>query len=109
MRTPAGQECKYFYGDYYRGRELEECRLLKSSNPPQNWQPKLCNSCPVPEILQANVCEHMQLNARVQRLFFILPPEVVVDAYCDKSQNRVSEPHVGCGQCHSLPFVLPGE
>ena len=28
MKTPAGTECKYFYGDYYRGRNHEECRLL---------------------------------------------------------------------------------
>jgi hypothetical protein len=31
MRTPAGTECKYFYGDYYRGRSQEECRLLAAS------------------------------------------------------------------------------
>jgi len=32
MKTPAGKDCKYFYGDYYRGRDLEECNLLKASN-----------------------------------------------------------------------------
>ncbi len=109
MRTPAGKECEYFYGDYYRGREREECRLLKNSNPSQNWQPKLCFTCPVPGILQANACEDMRLNARIQRLFFILSPEVVVSAHCSKSNQNVQEPHVGCGQCHSLPPVFTGE
>ncbi len=109
MHTPAGKECSYFYGDYYRGREREECRLLANSNPPQEWQPKLCFKCPVPGIEQANACEHMQLNGRVQRLFFVLPPEVKVTAYCTKSEQDVSEPHVGCGQCHTLPPIFTGE
>ena len=34
MRTPAGKECQYFYGDYYRGRNQEECRLLSDATPP---------------------------------------------------------------------------
>ena len=109
MRTPAGKECKYFYGDYYRGREREECRLLLDSTPPQNWQPKLCFKCPVPGIQLANACEHMLLSARVQRLFFILSPEVKVSAHCTKSQQDVSEPHLGCGQCHTLPPIFAGE
>jgi hypothetical protein len=109
MRTPAGKECIYFYGDYYRGREREECRLLKSSTPPLNWQPKLCDTCPVPEIVQANACEHMQLHSRLQRLFFIMPPEVKVDAYCTKTEQNVAEPHIGCGQCHSLTFIVSGD
>ena len=28
MKTPAGKECKYFYGNYYRGAHQEECRLI---------------------------------------------------------------------------------
>ena len=35
MRTPAGKECKYFYGNYFRGRKTEECRLLRESA--QSW------------------------------------------------------------------------
>ncbi|MBM3144172.1 MAG: hypothetical protein FJ010_04215 [Chloroflexi bacterium] len=109
MRTPAGKECKHFYGDYYRGREREECRLLMKSTPPQNWTPKLCFKCPMPGIQQANACEFMQLNARVQRLFFILPPEVIVTAHCTKSHQEVPEPHIGCGSCHTLPPIFTGE
>jgi len=109
MQTPAGKECRYFYGDYHRGRNREECRLLAAANPPQDWNPKLCFTCPVPEILQANACPHMVLQAEVKRPFFILKPHVVVHAYCTETHQEVSEPHIGCGQCHVLPPVFTGE
>ncbi len=57
MKTPAGSECKYFYGDYYRGRDHEECRLLGAQ-----WKPALCRTCPVPAIEMANACEFMRLR-----------------------------------------------
>ena len=41
MRTPAGTECQYFYGDYRRGRNHEECRLLDEAVPRQQWTPDL--------------------------------------------------------------------
>ncbi|MBC8332213.1 MAG: hypothetical protein H8E28_09560 [Anaerolineae bacterium] len=103
MRTPAGKECPYFYGDYYRGRNREECRLL------ENWQSKLCNTCPVPGIHLANACQHMVLNATVVRPFFILPPEVQISAYCKKTEQAVAEPQIGCGKCHSLPEIFTGD
>ena len=109
MRTPAGKECRYFYGDYYRGRNHEECRLLASSNPPQEWKPDLCFTCPVPGILQANACENLVLNGKVERPFLILKPRVTVSAYCKKTQREVAEPHIGCGECHVLPDIFTGE
>jgi hypothetical protein len=103
MKTPAGKECPYFYGDYFRGRTMEECRLLKATG--QNWTRDLCGTCPVPEISQANACEFMQLRATIGRpLSAAFMRRVLVQAYCEKSENSVKEPHVGCGECHSLPF-----
>ncbi len=103
MRTPAGKECSYFFGDYYRGRNLEECRLLKASN--QQWTPDLCKSCPVPSIEMANACQFMRLRATVTRpLTALLQRRVQVTAYCEKTHNNVVEPHVGCGECHGLPL-----
>ena len=102
MRTPAGKECKYFFGDYYRGRDREECRLLRAAG--QRWSRDLCATCPVPGILQANACEFIQLRASVIRsagAFF--QRRVHVSAYCEKVQRDVAEPHIGCGQCHPLP------
>ena len=109
MKTPAGKECAYFYGDYHRGREIEECRLLKAAVPPQNWKPELCFTCPVPGIQKANACEHMVLEGRVERPFFILKPRVEVEAYCHKCECNVGDPHIGCGQCHPLPDFILGD
>jgi hypothetical protein len=109
MRTPAGKECKYFYGNYFRGRNIEECRLLAESNPPQPWKPSLCETCPVPDILMANGCENMVLEGKVIRPFFIGKQEVQIRAYCKKTNKRVTEPQVGCGECHILPPVFIGE
>jgi len=101
MRTPAGIECNYFYGDYYRGRSNEECRLLKDSA--QNWKPGLCKTCPVPSILRANSCEFMNITAKISRpAYALFQPRVQVTAFCQKAQRNVAEPHIGCGKCHPI-------
>lgn len=106
MRTPAGFECKYFYGNYFRGRKQEECRLIGNAPPPGHWTPDLCQKCPVPGILRANACEHMELKGRVKRSLLGIIRKVEVSAHCTQSQQAVAEPHVGCGQCHPLPPVF---
>lgn len=101
MRTPAGIECKYFYGDYYRGRNHEECRLLLRSS--QEWVPRLCRTCPVPSITRANACQFMVLTAKVKRSALTLfKPRVQVSAYCEKNERNVIEPQIGCGECHPI-------
>jgi hypothetical protein len=105
MRTPAGFECKYFYGDYFRGRSVEECRLLKAAG--QNWSPDLCKTCPVPDITRANACEYLQLRATVGRpLNAAFMRRVQLSAYCEKTHRDVKEPHIGCGECHPLPPIF---
>jgi len=106
MRTPAGKECKYFYGDYFRGRSVEECRLLKDSG--ITWSSYLCQECPVPEILQANSCDHQSLSPQLKRPVFFMRHQVQVEAYCHKTQQNVDEPRLGCGQCHPniIEFVI---
>jgi len=102
MKTPAGSECKYFYGNYYRGRDREECRLLGAA-----WNRQLCRTCPVPSILLANACEFMQLRAEVGRpLTAGLQKRVRVSAFCEKSEHSGFDPHIGCGECHPLPPVF---
>ena len=100
MRTPAGFECKFFYGNYFRGRNEEECRLLGKSSPSQTWKPELCKTCPVPGILQANACPNLVLHGEVTRQFPLLKRRVKITAYCVKSQVNVDEPEIGCGHCH---------
>ncbi len=105
MRTPAGKECKYFYGNYYRGRNDQECRLLMASG--NKWSADLCKTCPVPAILQANACEFMKLHGTVNRpISTIFQRRVQVTAFCEKVNRAVAEPQIGCGECHPLPPVF---
>ena len=103
MKTPFGSECPYFFGDYFRGRTLEECRLIGKQPPPRNWTPDLCKKCPVPSITRDNACQHMVLTAEVWNNLFGLFRGVKVSAHCTLSQSDVADPHIGCGQCHPLP------
>lgn len=100
MITPAGKECRYYYADYYRGRDRQECRLIAQNPRSEPWRPDLCKTCPVPGILQANACPHMVLEGRVTRGFLGLSRKVTVEAVCSKYLVEVREPHVGCGHCH---------
>ena len=104
MRTPAGKECKYFYGDYHRGKSLEECRLLSAHA--LTWKPELCSKCPVPDILLANACEHMEFQPRLEKPLLVFKPQVQVRTYCHKCECQVDEPRIGCGQCHPFPEVF---
>lgn len=104
MITPAGKECKHFYGDYYRGRHSETCRLLDAHN--LAWTADMCNKCPVPEILQANACEHQSLIPSLNKPLFFMKAEVQVKAECSLCACDVEEPRIGCGQCHPLPQVF---
>jgi hypothetical protein len=108
MKTPAGKECQYFYGDYYRGRNHEECRLLADQTPPLPWKPELCRDCPVPDIQLANACTDMILEPRLIRPFPFIRRQVAVDTRCLKTQRHGFPPHIGCGQCHPLPDVFIG-
>lgn len=108
MKTLAGKDCVYFYADYFRGREKEECRLLESTSPALPWNSSLCFSYPVPEILLANACPSMILHPRLVRSFPFIRKQIQVDAFCSKTERVVTEPHIGCGECHPLPFSLAG-
>jgi hypothetical protein len=98
MRTPAGKECKFFYGDYYRGKNHEECRLLLDSS--LRWEPRLCENCPLPEIQLANSCEYQVFTPELRKSFIIGKPQVHVKAFCSKTNQDVAEPRIGCGECH---------
>jgi len=108
MRTPAGKECRYYYQDSHRGRTVEECRLLDQSPGSLPWEPRVCALCPVPDILRANGCPHMRLEARLVRRF--LRRRVEVAAYCTGHEQPVANPYVGCGHCHpAATTVLEGK
>ena len=66
---PKSVNCRYFYGDYFRGKNKEECRLLAANPSNQRpWHRKLCDSCPVPEIMIASNSRELAIEAEVKRL-----------------------------------------
>jgi hypothetical protein len=103
MRTPAGRECSYFYGDYYRGRSQEECRLLGSNSPPIPWKREYCSTCPVPGIQLTNTCQFMVLKPKLARKLPFGKQEVRVQTFCTKTKRSGFDPHIGCGECHQIP------
>jgi hypothetical protein len=106
MRTPAGSECKFFFGDYYRGKQREECRLIGEVQKPRHWTSDLCKTCPVPGIQRANACEFMELSGHVSPGFLFVKRRVKISAFCHKSNQVVDKPHIGCDSCHPLVIKI---
>jgi hypothetical protein len=100
MRTPGGKECKYYYADYYRGRETQVCRLLAANPNGGRWKPSHCASCPVPDILRQNACPNLVLEGKIQKTLLGLREQVVVYAVCTHRLVEVENPAIGCGECH---------
>ncbi|MEJ2549331.1 MAG: hypothetical protein P8Z42_11185 [Anaerolineales bacterium] len=100
MRTPAGNECPYYYQDFHRGRSIQECRLIERTPNGGKYTPDLCAKCRVPRIVMANACKRMVLEARVVSGFLGLNRRVEVSAFCTRTLENVAEPEIGCGECH---------
>ncbi|MEA4812068.1 MAG: hypothetical protein VB108_05830 [Anaerolineaceae bacterium] len=98
MKTPFGRECKFFYGDYYRGRNLEECRALSAADKPK-WQVDLCKACPMPQILANNACPNLMLSVTINKPF-LGKQKTLVKAWCSQIHTAVKDPNVGCPVCH---------
>jgi hypothetical protein len=96
MRKPVS--CLYFYGDYFRGKEKEDCRLLEAS--PQNtrpWKRAHCDTCPVPALLIGSNSRNLLLEAAVQRKFLREQVEVTF-AVCAKHMLELDDP-LYCPKC----------
>ena len=100
MRTPAGKECRFYYADYYRGRDVQECRLIARNRESPPWKPGLCQTCPVPDILRANACPNLVLDARVSKRLLGIVQQVEVTGWCSEYFLDVDRPAIGCGHCH---------
>jgi hypothetical protein len=100
MRTVYGKECRFYYEDYFRGREKKECRLIDSNPDSEQWSVSLCRSCPVPDILSANACPNLMIQARARSNLFGLHKWVDTQTACKKFHLQVEQPQIGCGHCH---------
>lgn len=95
MRTPAGRECKHYYQDFHRGREVQECRLEKENSASQRWQPRDCERCPVPDILLANADPHMKLTLTITSGFLGFGRKLQVTATDTRTGEPIENPYVG--------------
>ncbi len=98
MRTPAGTDCRFYYEDFHRGRQTQECRLILRNRRSLPWAPDLCAKCPVPEILRANGSPDLRLEATVHKRFGLLRT-LSVEAYCLRHVIEVEDAIRGCPQC----------
>jgi len=99
MRTPAGTECKFYHEDFYRGRNLQECRLVKANSESMRWKPVDCAHCPVPDILAANASPNLELKLTIQPRLLGLGRTMVVEAYCFRHHIPIEDPYIGCPKC----------
>lgn len=96
--TTGPVNCRYFYGDYFRGKNKEACRLLEASpNNQRQWYRQLCDSCPVPEILLASNSGALLLEAEVKRKFFRSTVELTF-AICSKHMLELNDARY-CPEC----------
>lgn len=104
MRTPAGSECRYYFQDFHRGKNVQECRLVKENPASKRWRPADCAACPVPAILQANASPNLELSLTIGSRFFGLGRQLTVTARCRRHNSVIDDPFIGCPECnHERP------
>ncbi len=103
MKTPTDRECSFFYGDYYRGRNFEECRGLVNPKDKLIWHSGLCKDCPVPNIQRNNNCPNLVLSTYIGKTWF--KKRMKVESSCSKTLERVKDPNIGCGHCHEIHYL----
>ena len=99
MINPAGQECRFYYQDFHRGRSEQECRLIESNPESADWRESDCSICAAPEILRANNSPDLVLQAMVKKGILGMNRHVKVTASCSRHLIEVPKPHVGCPKC----------
>lgn len=98
MRTPAGKECRNYYEDYNRGRNIQECRAIKANPESMRWRPGDCAKCQVPEILYANASPNLELKVTVKPRFIGFGRTVEVTAFCKGKEIPVEDAYTGCAE-----------
>lgn len=95
MQTPAGKECRHYYEDFHRGRNIQECRLVKANPNSERWHPSDCGRCPVPDILLANADPDMELTLTIKKGFLGLSRRTEVTAHSRRTGKPIADPFVG--------------
>ncbi len=95
MKTPDGRECKHYYEDFHRGRDIQECRLEKENPLSERWHRSDCSKCPIPDILRANADPDMLLKLTIKRGFLGFGRRVEVEATSRQDGSAIENPYVG--------------
>lgn len=95
MKTPSGKECKHYHEDFHRGRNVQECRLVKQNLDSERWHPNDCSKCSVPDILMANADPDMELTLTISRGFLGFGRKIEVSAKSLRDGKVVEDPYVG--------------
>ncbi len=97
--------CRYYYYDYFRGQEREECRLITRNPHSRPWRRSLCDTCPVPGILRETNCRHLVLEATVVRKWKLFD-RVEVFAVCTGAMEELRDPR-RCPYCAQAADAAP--
>lgn len=95
MKTSDGRECKHYYEDFHRGRNVQECRLIKAHAEGEGWHPSDCSKCPVPDILLANADPDMELTLVIKKGFLGFGRKLEVTAKSRTDGSPIADPYVG--------------
>ncbi len=95
MKTPDGRECRYYYEDFHRGRDVQECRLEQENPKSAKWLTDDCRRCPVPEILRANNDPDMKLILTIRAGFMGFFRRLDVTAVSRTDGAPIADPYVG--------------
>ena len=101
MRTPAGTECRFYYEDYNRGRNRQECRLINENPDSMHWRPSDCSRCPVPDVLKANASAHLELRLTIKPRLLGFGRQHIVSAHCSRHRTEIEDPYIGCPECNA--------
>lgn len=100
MITPAGSECAFYYQDFARGANRQECRAQYHPKSAA-WQPSDCARCPVPEILAANGSPYLELRLSIHAGMLGVGRRIEVDVWCSAHGPITTDPLVGCVECNA--------
>lgn len=101
MKTPAGQECRFYYQDFHRGRALQECRLIKENPESLRWRPVDCTGCSIPAILEANASRYLELKLTVKPRLLGIGRRKEIEASCSRHRILIEDPYTGCPKCNA--------
>jgi len=96
MRTPAGKECRHYFQDFHRGRNVQQCRLVLNNPASQAWKAADCERCEVPDILNANANPDLRLELAINSSLLGLRRELKLRVWCREEEIPVAEAYTGC-------------